>query len=242
MAYSSPVTRMGIYGGIRLGTELVSIIPGSQRMGPGSSADIDKDTAFIGITSPNMEFNWNVIAYLDGAAVAGNTKQIALHMAFLQEMSALQSAGLKFNDLVWIDDISRHTTVNGGGPFTGPQTNLNIAVTTKAALGTLVTNQSYLWIGSLSAKKGFFAKYEGGDSTHVIVDVPGAVLLGGVTEEEARQVDSGYDVYFVNIGYHRCKYQGQQLPEVSEGSMDTERFGMSYQFVSDTIPNFEGEA
>lgn len=242
MAYTAPVTRIAYYRGIRLGTELVSIIPSSSRLGGESAADIDKDTAYVSIMSPNMEFKYSPIVYLDGAAIAGRTKQIALHLAFLQEMTSLQVAGLKFNDLVWIDDISRKTTVNGGGTVTGESLNLNVALTSKAALGTIVDGSSYVWIGSESSKNGFFAKVKGGDATHIIIDVPGAVIVGGVTEEEARVVAAGYDVYFVHIGYHRCKYMGQSLPEVQEGSLDTERFNMAYDFVSDRTPNFEGEA
>lgn len=242
MAYASAVQRIAMYRGIRLGTELQTIIPSVTRLGGESSADIDRDTAFVSIMSPSMEFKYNVMVYLLGST-SSPTPQIALHMAFLQEMRKAVAAALRFNDLVWIDDIGLHTTVNGGGTLTGPLSNQSIAVTDKTALGTLVANQTLLWIGSEADNQGFFAIYEGGDATHISIDIPGQVLLGdggGVVEEEARVVKSGYDVYVATFGYHRCKYTGQTLPEVAEASQDSERFSMTYEFVSDTVATFEG--
>lgn len=236
MAYADPVQRMAIYRGVRLGTELETILPGSQRLGGESSADIDQDTAHVSVMSPGMEFQYNALCYLLSSSLAGKTRQVHLHSAFIAEMAALQLAGLRFNDLVWCDDIALKTTVDGGGTNTGPLSNLSVAVVNKSALGTLVGGTTLLWIGSHSANQGFFARYEGGDSTHVIVDVPGPVYLGGVLEEEARVVAAGYDVRVVQFGYRRCRYQGQTLPEVQEGSQDMERFSVVYSFVSDTLP------
>lgn len=242
MSYADPVQRIAYFRGIRLGTELQSIIPAANRLGGETAADLDRDTAFVSIMSPNMEFRYNVLVYLLGSGSYA-TPQIALHRAFLQELRKACSAALRFNDLVWIDDISLHTTVNGGGTVTGESLNQSIAVTDKSALGTLTPNETLLWIGSETENQGFFGIYEGGDATHITIDVPGDVYLGdggGVLEEQARVVKSGYDVYVVTFGYHRCKYSGQTMPEVQENSQDSERFSMTYEFISDLPGTFPG--
>lgn len=243
MAYDSPSVRVAFFRGIRLGTELISIIPGMSRLGGEDGTDLDRDTAYVSILSPNMKFQWQVVAYIRGSTVAGATPQLELQFAFLQEMRNFLAAGLKMNDLVWIDEVTAYTKVDMiGVDVTGPQTNYDITVDDVNALG--IVPGDYVWVGSESENQGFFAKVllvgAGPPHTLRIDSIPGPVLDGGVTEEEARKLKDNYDVYKVRIGYRRCKYMGQTLPEVREGSQDDHRFSMSYEFVSDTAPMFKG--
>lgn len=243
MAYTAAQNRIAIYRGMQIGAELITILPSARRMGGEPSADIDADYAFVQVMSPNMEFRYNVVTFLDGALGTNPTKQIALHREYLKEIGRLVSSGLRFNDLVWIDDISKKTTVAAitGGSVTGESLNQSVSLTNIGALGSLTPGASYLYFGSLSANQGFFAKVDGVSGSDVTVDIPGEILLGGVVEEDARKIENGYDVYAVSIGYHRCLYTGQTMPEVQEGSMDTERFNATYEFLSDREANFEGE-
>ena len=241
MTYTDPVQRVAFYRGNQLGTELISIFPGTERLGSEVSVDIDNDRAYVSILSPGMQFMYSVLTYLHGSTGA-STPQQNLHRAFAQEMINMYLAGLKFNDLVWIDDISLHTTVTGGyGGVTGGGAPVAIPVVDVMLLDIVVGD--YVWFGSASAHQGFFAEVEainvGGDT--VTVTVPDAVYTGTIIEETARKIEANYDVYKVFMGYHRCRYQGQTLPEVAEGSQDTERFAMQYMFISDSLPNFYGE-
>lgn len=243
MAYDVPSVRIAYFRGIRLGTELVSIIPGMTRLGGEDGSDIDRDTAYVNIMSPNMKFQWNVISYLKGSAVAGATPQLELQMAFIQEMRYFLNAGLKLNDLVWIDEVTAHTKINMPAvSVTGPQINYDATVDDVTALN--IVPGDYVWVGSEAANQGFFAQavLVGAGPPHTIrLDlIPGAVIDGGVTEEEARVLADNYDVYKVRFGYRRCKYGGQTLPEVKEGSQDDHRFSMQYEFVSDTPAVFKG--
>ncbi len=241
MAYLAPSQRLALYRGQRLGTELISILPGSEALGGEISADIDQDLARITTLSRNMKFQYQVAVYLAAASIGGSTPQIELHKAFLQEMINLQASGLKMNDIVWIDDKTLTTVANPLSTKTGPLVDEVIPVTSLAALGSLTSTQDYLYFGSESGRKGFFAKVKAQGADTVTVDIPGPVLDGTIVQEDARVIAAGYTVYTVTFGYHRCRYEGQGLPEVSEGSQDSERFNMVYSFISDRLPNFKGE-
>ena len=175
-------------------------------------------------------------------ASGASTPQIGLQHAFLQELRSFLSAGLKLNDLVWIDDITKTTQVNMPATnVTGPQTAMVVTVDDVTALG--ITAGDYIWIGSEDENEGFFALVDavGGGPPHTLtLNVPGSVTEGGIVFEEARRVKDNYDVYKITVGYHRCKYGGQSLPEVRENSQDDHRFSMVYEFKSDTAPIFTG--
>ncbi len=240
MTYTTPSTRIAYFRGIRLGTELITIIPSVSRLGGNDGTDIDQDIAFVSVNSPSMKFSYSVLSYLHGSNTGASTPQLELQKAFMQEMRSFIDAGLKFNDLVWVDDVSKTTLVNKpGADIVGEQTSVALNVDNLTALS--ISNGDYVWIGSETANEGFFAKVLANGAGSITIDkIPGEVLLGGFVEEEARRVGDNYTVYKAFSCYRRCKYRGQALPEVQENSQDDHRFNMTYQFDSDNMPIFTG--